>query len=114
MIVHMQEVCDNNAQELISRLAPPMVERIVSQRLRESVREQGGLIHKDMQAMRSDIAHLRAGKSSPGIHMSSCSPSGQGKGSASLLCCHVAQKQFLCDVAPVSMPLEGSTHSIMA
>ena len=66
--VCVQEVCDNNAHELINRLAPPMIERIVAQRLRESVREQGGLIHKDMQSMRSDISHLRQGKSSLTCH----------------------------------------------
>lgn len=59
----LQETCDSNAHELIGRLVPPVVERIVGQRLRESVREQGGLIHKDMQAMRSGIAHLRQGLS---------------------------------------------------
>ena len=66
--VCVQEVCDNNAHELINRLAPPMIERIVAQRLRESVREQGGLIHEDMQSMRSDISHLRQGKSSLTCH----------------------------------------------
>lgn len=40
-----------------------MVERIVAQRLKASVREQGGLIHKDMQSMHTDIAQLRQGKS---------------------------------------------------
>ena len=40
-----------------------MVERIVAQRLKASVREQGGLIHKDMQSIRTDIAQLRQGKS---------------------------------------------------
>lgn len=58
----LQETCDNNAHELVGRLVPPVVERIVAQRLRESAREPNGLISKDMQAMRSDIAHLRQGK----------------------------------------------------
>ena len=49
------------ARDLIDNLVPPMVERIVAQRLRESVREQGGLIYKDMLSLRADLAHLRQG-----------------------------------------------------
>ena len=50
---------------MIDSLVPPMVERIVAQRLRESAREQGGLMYKDMLALRSDIAQLRRGLRSP-------------------------------------------------
>ena len=57
----VQEVCESNAHELIGRLVPGMAERIVAQRLRESVKEQAGLIHKDLLAVHSDIAHLRQG-----------------------------------------------------
>ena len=46
---------------MIDDLVPPMAERIVAQRLKESVREHGGLIHKEMQSFRADIAQLRQG-----------------------------------------------------
>lgn len=49
------------ARDMIDNLVPPMVERIVAQRLRESVKEQGGLIYKDMLSLRADLAHLRQG-----------------------------------------------------
>lgn len=61
----MQEVCEGEAQELIGKLVPGMVERIVAQRLRESVKEQGGLIHKDLLAVHADIAQLRQGGPPP-------------------------------------------------
>lgn len=49
------------ARDMIDSLVPSMAERIVAQRLRESVKEQGGLIHKDMLSLRADIALLRQG-----------------------------------------------------
>lgn len=49
------------SRDMIGDLVPPMVERIVAQRLRESVKEQGGLIHKDMLSFRADLAQLRQG-----------------------------------------------------
>ena len=49
------------ARDMVDSLVPPMVERIVAHRLRESVKEQGGLIYKDMLSLRADLAHLRQG-----------------------------------------------------
>lgn len=49
------------SRDMIDNLVPPMAERIVAQRLRESVKEQGGLIHKDMLSFRADLAQLRQG-----------------------------------------------------
>ncbi len=61
------------ARDMVDSLVPPMVERIVAQRLRESVKEQGGLIYKDMLSLRADLAHLRQGvRSPPSIKLSSC------------------------------------------
>ena len=62
-VVHllMQESLECMARDMIDSLVPPMAERIVAQRLRESVKEQGGLIHKDMLSLRADIALLRQG-----------------------------------------------------
>ncbi|DBA96228.1 hypothetical protein WJX82_006128 [Trebouxia sp. C0006] len=57
--ISMQEACECMARDMIDNLVPPMVERIVAQRLRESVKEQGGLIYKDMLSLRADLAHLR-------------------------------------------------------
>lgn len=53
------------ARDMVDDLVPPIIERIVAQRLRESVKEQGGLIYKDMLSLRADVAHLRQGLSSP-------------------------------------------------
>ena len=60
------------ARDMIDSLVPPMVERIVAQRLRESAREQGGLIYKDMLSLRSDIAQLRQGLPSPTLQLYYC------------------------------------------
>ena len=49
------------SRDMIDNLVPSMAERIVAQRLRESVKEQGGLIHKDMLSFRTDLAQLRQG-----------------------------------------------------
>lgn len=49
------------SRDMIGDLVPPMAERIVAQRLRESVKEQGGLIHKDLLSLQADIAQLRQG-----------------------------------------------------
>ena len=57
----LQEAAECMARDMIDSLVPAMAERIVAQRLRESVKEQGGLIHKDMLSMRSDVAQLRQG-----------------------------------------------------
>ena len=46
---------------MIDDLVPPMAERIVAQRLRESVQQHGGIIHKEMQSFRADLALLRQG-----------------------------------------------------
>lgn len=59
----MQESFECVARDMLDSLVPPMAERIVAQRLRESVKEQGGLIHKNMLSLRADIAQLRQGKS---------------------------------------------------
>ena len=58
------------ARDMIDSLVPSMTERIVAQRLRESVKEQGGLIHKDMVSLRADIAHLRQGAAC--MHLTEC------------------------------------------
>lgn len=57
----LQESFECMSHDMIDNLVPPMAERIVAQRLRESVREQGGVIHKDMTAFRADLAQLRQG-----------------------------------------------------
>ena len=49
------------SRDMIDNLVPPMAERIVAQRLRESVKEQGGHVHKDMLSFRADLAQLRQG-----------------------------------------------------
>ena len=56
-----QESFECMTRDMIDNLVPPMAERIVAQRLKESVKEQGGLIHKDMLAFRADLAQLRQG-----------------------------------------------------
>ena len=57
----LQESFECMSRDMIDNLVPPMAERIVAQRLRESVKEQGGLIHKDMLSFRADLAQLRQG-----------------------------------------------------
>lgn len=49
------------SRDMIDDLVPAMAERIVAQRLRESLKEQGGILHKEVQGFRADIAQLRQG-----------------------------------------------------
>ena len=61
MSLLLQESFECMSHDMIDNLVPPMAERIVAQRLRESVKEQGGVIHKDMTSFRADLAQLRQG-----------------------------------------------------
>ncbi|KAL3162446.1 hypothetical protein ABBQ32_010113 [Trebouxia sp. C0010 RCD-2024] len=55
----MQESFECMSRDMIDDLVPAMAERIVAQRLRESLKEQGGILHKEVQGFRADIAQLR-------------------------------------------------------
>lgn len=57
----LQESFECMSHDMIDNLVPPMVERIVAQRMRESVKEQGALVHKDILSFRADLAQLRQG-----------------------------------------------------